>query len=65
MENSPPIYRWVGEVMKPQSVKRTAEPKGYWMRELSVVRFTDFGFGATSHPALKRWAIFIQSAART
>jgi hypothetical protein len=45
-------------------VKRTAE-KSLWKSHISVVRFTDSISDRTSTPALKRWAISIQSASRT
>jgi hypothetical protein len=62
-DNNPPIHRWDRCVVKSQSVKRTAELKSLEITSFSR-RFTDSG-SPDVHPALKRWAISIQSASRT
>ena len=48
-----------------ESVKRTTESKILEYRSFSVVRFADLLTNEPPPPAMKRWAIFIQSAPRT
>jgi len=61
-------HRFIGGIRR-SSWERVRESgrliKVFWQLRLSVVRFTDSDPNHTFHPALKRWAIFVQSASRT
>src|SRR5437588_12948787 len=66
-ENSPAIYRWERSAeVQPKSAKRTTETfRNRLTLRFSVARFTGFVGGIQLFPALKCWAIFKSSAART